>query len=453
MSSADPIPSPAGAGRPPARSVLLLIGVVVLCAAIAIGAGTAQSMKQLIVFLGGFGALIGAGGIIVFAPRRLNEALFFGYLAVLTISIDVYWGFVEHVGGWPGIRVSVSDLALIALAPSLLVGLAAGRLSSPLPRAFLGIYAMWISWYFVSASASPDLRLSAYEIASALHSLVVAFVVAAFFRREHLGWILGLLSFQVVVHGAFAIVQFITKRPIGATWFGAPETDVILEVLQSGERRLRPSGLFDHPIVFANFLLLMIPLLIGSVFWVRHIALRLALLGAAGVALAGLVLTLSRGAWLSTVFALGMFLLIGVATKLVSGKVLRNALVAGVIGTLGVAIVFGPRIYERFTQSDPGNLNVRFELNAIAWRMALSNPITGIGLNTWVEQMAIYDPKDIEEEFPGTVHNVYLLELSEAGFPGLFLFLLVWGFILVWPLKRLRRIPDRALAFLVLGLA
>jgi O-antigen ligase len=81
--------------------------------------------------------------------------------------------------------------------------------------------------------------------------------------------------------------------------------------------------------------------------------------------------------------------------------------------------------------------------------MIADRPIAGQGLNTFVETMAPFDPKDVKSYFPAPAHNLYLLEAAEAGVPALVLLVAILGYAVVSPLRRVGRVEDRALRALV----
>jgi O-antigen ligase len=97
-------------------------------------------------------------------------------------------------------------------------------------------------------------------------------------------------------------------------------------------------------------------------------------------------------------------------------------------------------------------LDVRFELNEIAMRMISEHPIMGVGLNSFIPRMEAYDPKNVMEYFPATVHNLYLLEAAEVGIPGLLAFSSLFLSLLWTSWRRVRRIRDPKLAWLAAAL-
>jgi hypothetical protein len=416
-------------------------------------AAVAPSRPALLILAATLGAAALAA-LLVFMPQRTADGLFLGFVGLISIPLGKYFFYRPHVGGWPGLRFSVSDAFLLLSVPLLVAGLLWRRRRNALPATVLLLYGLLMVQYAVSLVLSPShLDLGFLELASALHALFLAFATAAFFRRALLAPFLVALSGAVSLHSLFALLQAASGRPIGRSWFHG--TEVLRETLVSGTVRLRPSGLFDHPIVYADFLVLALPVLAAGFFACGGGLKRALIAGAFFLGTAGLILTLSRGAWISTALASGVFLFLAWRRGLLAGaahRAARRALAgaAGLILVLGVA--FGPAIYARLTQSQKGNVEVRYELNEIAFRMIESHPLGGVGLNSFIHVMERYDPRDVMRYFPATVHNLYLLETAESGIPGGLLFLLLFGAILASSLRRLRAVSDPALVWVAAAL-
>lgn len=434
--------------RAPRTLLWLLLGGLPLAAA------TVASSRTALLILAASAGIAAFAALLVFTPQRTADVLFLGFVGLVSIPLGKYFFYRPHVGGWPGLRFSVSDVFLLLSAPLLLAGLVWGRRRNSLPAAVLLLYGLLVVQYAVSLVGSAShLDLGVFELASALHALFLAFATAALFRRALLTPFLVVLSGAVGIHTLFALLQSATGRPIGRTWFHG--TEVLRETLVSGAVRLRPSGLFDHPIVYADFLVLSLPVLAAGFFACRGGLKRALLAGAFFLGTAGLVLTLSRGAWISSAIASGFFLFLAWRRGLLAGAArasVRRAL-AGAAGLLLLLVTFfGPAIYDRLARSQKGNLDVRFELNDIAFLMIESHPFSGVGLNSFIQVMERYDPRDVMRYFPATVHNLYLLETAEAGIPGGLLFLLLFGTILVSSFRRLRAVSDPALVWVAASL-
>ncbi|MCC6641482.1 MAG: O-antigen ligase family protein [Deltaproteobacteria bacterium] len=435
------------AAGPPAPGRWLLVTGAALFAIALVAAGAASSRNALL-GLGGLAGLVGLGAIVRFAPERACDSLLVLFIALVAIPIDVYLGYVSHTGGWPGFRVSAADVCLYLLVVAVGLGALAGRVENAIPARVLVWMGLLLAQYVVSALRAPDVRLGLFEVAGTVHAFLIAWLVAALFRRELTSWVFALVALQMIVHSGLAAAQGITGRPIGAGWLGG-NTELLHEVLRTGATRLRPAGLFAHPIVYATSLVITLPIVTAGLTVARSFALRALCAIALGLGAVGLVLTLSRGAWISNLVAITVLGALALRCRLVDARRIR-AIVAVwlVIGVL-LGAIFGPRIWERMTRSESGNVEVRFDLNAIALRMVGAHPFFGAGLNNFVETMPPFDPKGVETYFPAPVHNLYLLEAAEAGVPALVLWVGLFASILLMGLHHLPRMHDPLLQWLV----
>lgn len=432
-------------------SRIVLFGAAALFA-VALTAAATASPRGVALGLGGLAGLVGLGVLVRFAPGRASDGLLLLFIGLVAIPVDAYLGYQEHTGGWPGFRVSVSDVCLVLLVPVAVVGALLGRVGNAIPGR-VGVWmALLLVHYAIAATMSPDRRLAFLEVASASHAFLIALVTAALFRRELAGSIFVLLALQMIAHSSLALAQGVTGRPIGAGWLGG-SAELIQETLQTGARRLRPSGLFAHPIVYATSLVVTLPLVTAGLTIGRGRILRTLCVVALVLGTVGLILTLSRGAWISNLVAITVLGVLALRCRLVDARKIRAIVAAWIVIGVVLGAFFGPRVYERMTRSEAGNVKVRFDLNQIALRMVGENPFFGTGLNNFVETMAPFDPKDVKSYFPAPVHNLYLLEAAEAGIPALLAWLALFTSIVGVALHRVRRMRDRTLQWIVAAVA
>lgn len=402
-------------------------------------------------------ALAGLAAVAVFlllaaaAGRIVPPLLYIALLALVSVPVDKYLFFREHVGGWPGIRIAAADLCLLILIPIAILGAFRGTVRNRIPWPVLLIYSALLFQYLISTVGAPYRALALFEITSASHALLLALICAALFKREYITPILVILAAQVILHTTFATIQVATGRPIGFG-LGSGPAELVTESLETGTARLRPAGLFDHPIVYANFLMIVAPILAAGAIIAKSRLLQLFLAGSTVMALLGLGLTLSRGAWISTAIAGVVFGILAWKHALITRRQLRTMVVLGTVAAIVVGIALGPRIFERLTASQAGNLEVRFELNKIALRMIADHPFVGVGLNNFIPTMEAYDPDDVMEYFPATVHNLYLLEAAEAGLPALLLVLALMTAVIFATRRRLSTAVDPACTWLAVAI-
>jgi hypothetical protein len=159
-------------------------------------------------------------------------------------------------------------------------------------------------WYAMLHSVR-DRLLAGFDLLATMRGFAIAWIVASLLRRDLLGAILALLALQVILHSSFAVAQGVTGRPIGAGWFGGLD-ELLGEPLAGRGLVRRPAGLFTHPITYAGALLITLPLLLAGLSKQRGVMMRMLLLAALALGGVGLVLSLSRGVWISMVVAMGV---------------------------------------------------------------------------------------------------------------------------------------------------
>lgn len=434
---------------PHSSQIPLLAAGGAVFAIVLVAAGSASARNATLV-LGMVSGLAGLGAIVRFAPQTACDCLLLLLAATVAIPIDGHLAYREHIGGWPGFRIALADVATYLLFALVLLGTWIGRVTNVIPRRILLLMAVVLFWYAVSALGSKDRVLSIFEIAGTAHSFLLAWIVASLFRRDLLGAILAMIALSVLLHGGFAIAQGVTGRPIGAGWFGATSE---LEPLSLGHEHLvRPGGLFMHPIVFATFLVITLPLLAARLATQRGFFARCWLLAALAIGAVGLLLSLSRGAWISAVIATAVLGVLALRSRLLSPRQVRNIVFTGVALALVFGAAFAPRIYDRFVKSDPSALSSRFDMNTIAFRMIADHPVLGTGINNYTLNLPHYDTKGLMKDFLGPVHNLYFLEAAEVGIPGLLLLITLFGSFLAMGLHQLPRMQDPALQWVAAAL-
>jgi O-antigen ligase len=396
--------------------------------------------------------LVALAGLAAFLRSRLVDVLFVLFVALTTVPIDKYFLYQAQVGGWPGLRISIADLVMLPLAVVCVLAWIVGRTRNAVPTTVIALYALLVVQYVLSMVGARETTMSMFEVVGALHALAICVLVAALFRREYLAPVVVAIAVQVVVHSGFAIAQIATGEPVGSGWINGAAR-VMQEQLTTGEVRLRPSGLFDHPNIFANFLVISLPLLAAAVLMPARRALHAAAAFALFAGLTSLVLTLARGAWIASVVGAFVFVVLAVRAGDLGAR--RLGRVLGWTTTIGVPIglLFLPAITARLLASNAGNVEVRLELNRIALSMIEAHPVAGVGINNFLPTMPSFDPHNVMRIFPAAVHNVYLLEAAEAGIPALVLFVAIFTTVISVAVRRLPSMRDVRMRWTVVALA
>ena len=166
-------------------------------------------------------------------------------------------------------------------------------------------------------------------------------------------------------------------------------------------------------------------------------SLILAVITAVGL-FAGLVLTYTRGAWLSfAIGAVAFFLLL--ARKTFTKIVVISILIAIGVASFSVifsgdslinqASVFAPiqRIIKTSFVPEDDTVSGRFDLWEWGWEIWQQYPLTGVGLGNYHRAMAFHLRRPLEEGL--NPHNDYIRFLVEGGIAG---FLLFVALVSVW---------------------
>ena len=409
-------------------AVAVLVGTGVVCLLVVATPGGA---KDLVV---AGGSLIGLSALVVLAavPGLPERALLFAMAVTLSVSIKFHPVFrPDHLGGAIGLRVSITDLVmglliLLALARALRRGWVRVRVDGALAVA-AGAYLLWA---IASTLGSNDRTLGWFQVSAVVQAMAVGLFVAS--RRwawqPRRVFVSGLLA-ALLLQSGIAIVQSMRPGLVRLQFLGAaeyaedtgqaiPTVDVGATTI-AGQAAYRPTGLLIHPNVLAAYFVLTLPLALALALtararWERALASAAAVCGTAA-----LYLSLSRSGWIG----MGTALAIGAVLAWRWHALLLTRTVRLAMAVVGLALILGiawkaDRIYLRFTETAGQALDFRREYALTAWRMVVDHPLLGVGLNTFTDHAVRYDASGTSRLKAFPVHNAYLLELAETGFPG-----------------------------------
>jgi O-antigen ligase len=231
------------------------------------------------------------------------------------------------------------------------------------------------------------------------------------------------------VQSLLGLYQYVARIPIEKAW-----VDLTLEPNLS----VRVVGSFGNPNVFAEYLVLLLPVAIGLLVSARSRLTRLAWLCACGLGAVALVLTFSRGGWL------------GLAAGVVGFAIIRDRrlLALLLVGALIVAAMpIGQNLIVRRLQSIIRPVDSSSAYRIVVWRETLSMiqdywP-SGVGLGHRA-YMAMYPRYMLDRtKRPYHSHSAYLQVLAETGVPGLFALLWVMWRVARTGFASLRRLGAR----------
>ncbi len=212
----------------------------------------------------------------------------------------------------------------------------------------------------------------------------------------------------------YAIYQYVADVPMGSGW---------VDATQNPGLTVRVFGTFENPNIFAEFLIMMLPLsmargvqCLSERRWINGIFFGLP----AGLMAIALLMTASRAGWLGFAFSVVIFIL------LVNIKFIIPMIFAGV----GMIPLLPESIIQRMSTigslSDSSNL-YRYNLWKSAFEIINDFFVTGIG--TGYLAFRAITPYYMKNMAPYHSHNTYIQTLVEFGIVGLVIFI-TWCYLL-----------------------
>jgi O-antigen ligase len=278
---------------------------------------------------------------------------------------------------------------------------------------------LFFGYVLARAILSPDDYLARPDIYSILAGLLVYFFVATLFTEAKRRMII------LCVLLALALVHVV----IGAVQFRDGENFMLISFLQRYDYGRRASGFYVCPNHLAGLLEVLGIFGVSMVCWSRWPALVKLLIGyATAVCYAGVILTGSRGGYLSTAASFIVFIFLSVLVLrrgpprlfwriTIPGSVLAILLALSVVLFVRKSDFLSGRAQTVFETT-----NMRFDL----WKGALEQwrlqPVLGTGSGSYLYYGRQFRTDRVQED-PVYVHNDYLHLLAEYGLIGVALLL------------------------------
>lgn len=269
------------------------------------------------------------------------------------------------------------------------------------------------------------------------------------------GWVTLIATFWVVLNGVRsrgprrALFLTLIALALVAVLMACYQRFIDPAWMMMGRRRSlqflgRASGPFGIPNSMAALLLLLLPAVIALAFRKHARETERVWWAWVGVVLGlGLMLTVTRGAWIALALALVIWPLIR------DGGNLRRRFVAASVAlaaaVLGFSLLFElePRTRERFEIfiRDTGEVTRPIMWRA-AWKLFREAPVLGTGAGSYNVRFEAHRPEQFSPE-PQWAHNDYLNTLSDYGAAG-FLLSFGMGFAIAVRCRMRRPDPERA---------
>ena len=206
----------------------------------------------------------------------------------------------------------------------------------------------------------------------------------------------------------------------------------------------RISSSFVHPNDLGAYLLTLLIILLSVLISAnRDLRLKIKMLAPAALSAVALIMTKSRGAWLS--FVSGLFVL--------GGMISRRLIAVFAAGLIVVFLAMPQTARDRvFELSDlkSGTTWERIKLWEGTINMIKVHPVLGFGVNTYSRNFPQYRPADYPDVRYS--HNCYLHMASEIGIPGAVFFILFILAVLLRGYRVSRKVDDKTARSVMVGL-
>ena len=315
------------------------------------------------------------------------------------------------------------------------------RINSIPNRVALLSTCLFAAYILGRAFLSPTPYLARFDIYPLLGGLIVYFVTALVLTDGRK----RMLVISILLAGA--VVQVV----IGAIQFRNGDNWMPFGFLPRFDYAGRASGFYVCPNHLAGMLEVVGILGLSLTFFSRWPVWGKLLTGyAALVCYVGVILTGSRGAYLSVLFSLLVFALLSARIIRAAGSVfhLRLTIAAAIIlalATIGAFLIFQNSEELVNRASKVADKDIRLEYWQAALQQFPLSPLVGTGSRTYLYYGRMFRSANVQVD-PVYVHNDYLQLLVEYGVVAVVLFLFFAVVHLSWGLVSARRLGPRRIA-------
>jgi len=228
------------------------------------------------------------------------------------------------------------------------------------------------------------------------------------------------LSLSVIWQSILAIIQWLKQGSVfGYLNFGeqpySSATLGIKKISFFGQVKVLPMGTFSHPNVLAGFLMVSLMIILSTkINKPKSLITKLALV----LGILALGLTFSFPSWLAFLIFAIWYVKAGplhwsqITGVFVKARPLHWRFLLGLV-MLVLVFVYGLKALE------PTSFLIRIKLLGIAFRMWVSSPLFGVGLNNFIVRLEEFGRIVVNYRFLQPVHNIFFLILAESGIVGL----------------------------------
>jgi len=384
---------------------------------------------------------IAAGALAAVSAGAVTGAVLYAFPVVSTVKavaaaaglglllFSTEWYLVAVAAAAPFLTSELLVVALLGGSLSLVLRklTAPGKVGSAANPA-AGPLIMLSAVFVFAAVSSVTLRGSVPDLAANGAALLFVLAMVAVSNRPGVPLRLAAgAAAGVGLQGLLGLYQYAAGIPAEKAW---------VDPAQAAYLKVRVLGTFGNPNVFAEYLVLLLPLAVGLFFAARRLFDRVPWLGISVAGALALVLTFSRGGWAGLGVAAVVFAIFYDR---------RLAVLMLVAAVVVVSLPAGQNLVLRRLQSivTPGDSSSFYRLAVWGETVDMIRDfwLSGVGLGHRAYMLLYPQYMHDRTKRPFHAHNTYLELLAETGILGLLAF--AW---LVWRLFRTSLASLRALA-------
>jgi O-Antigen ligase len=322
----------------------------------------------------------------------------------------------------------VLALALIASSPALTARMAqVHRTSKPIGTILL----LWLVWRFIATMSGKYPFAAGFDFVRELAYLTSFYLIGTIIACSADGprILIRILLGCALLLGAAGLVEALLQRNPFVRFAGGGATLSAIDALKvvAAEKvrggSYRTQATFEHPLVFAQFLVAALPLAGYAAFWERSKFWRLVAIVFIPIGLFTLYKTGSRAgvACLAGSLAfLGLFGWVKLVRSRGYGKAVAFAAVPAVFLGLAAVALLVEELASGRNRVEQSSSSVRLKMLELGVRALEDSPVLGFGQASAISKAGILDPVT----GAGTLDSLLLSTAIDAGYVGLGLFLL-----------------------------
>jgi len=256
-----------------------------------------------------------------------------------------------------------------------------------------------------------------FNIASSLPVAAVYLIFIVFYfvvkntinTRQKFFAVLSIIAVSGLLVAAFGVWQRLTGNFV--------MTEAWLDAQFFGYGAGRIYSTLENPNVFGKYLIFILVIAFGMIYYFREYLHKFAAIGILGVAALSIIFTQSRGAWLGLIFAMGVFALLRD----------RRLVILGLIALIIAPFFIPPEVMTRFLSiGDLADTSTSFRVSIWLGSLDMIRVFWPIGIGLGAENFTmIYNLYAFSAAHALHSHNLFLQLIIDFGVSGLAVFFLI----------------------------